>query len=164
MQLIVHAGAECIGMEIDPNRRALAEELGSGKTFTGLEPESQQYLAQVTEGRGADNVLLTAGDPALVSTALSWLREGGTYTIFASLHPDSVVRLDWNQLYYREINVVSSYSSSPVDLAEALELLQQGSVKVGELTRHTFALDQFDDAVASIESRTILKAIMTPHG
>lgn len=164
MQLIRHTGAECIGIELDQKRREFAKGFGLNAAFAGSEPGFQEYLAKTTEGRGADGVLLTAGNPALVSTALTWLREGGTCTIFASLHPDSNVRLDWNQLYYRELNIVSSYSASPADLSEALELLGNGAVRVADLTRDTFSLEQFSDALAAIESRTIFKAIMTPNG
>lgn len=163
-QLIRHIGAECIGVDLDQNRRNCALELGPSATFSGSEPELLEHLNKRTRGRNADAVVLTAGNPDLVSTALSWLREGGTCMIFASLHPDSNVRLDWNQLYYRELNIISSYSASPADLAEALDLLGKGAVRVTELTQHTFALEQFSDALAAIESRTILKAIMTPHG
>jgi L-iditol 2-dehydrogenase len=164
MQLIRHAGAECIGIDLDERRREFAKGLGLSAAFAGSEPGFQEYLAKATEGRGADGVLLTAGTPALIPTALTWLRDGGTCTIFASLHPDPHVRLDWNDLYYRELNIVSSYSASPADLSEALELLGKGTIRVSDLTGDTFPLEQFDDALAAIESRAILKAIMTPHG
>ena len=84
--------------------------------------------------------------------------------VFASLHPESDVTIDWNQLYYRELNIVTSYSASPADLKEALQLLANGSVRVAQMTGHTFPLERFDEALAAIESRTILKAIMTPNG
>jgi len=164
MQLIRHAGAECIGIDLDKRRREFAEALGLNAAFAGSEPGFQEYLAKATEGRGADGVVLTAGNPALVPTALTWLRGGGTCTIFASLHPESNVRLDWNQLYYRELNIVSSYSSSPEDLSEALDLLGNGAVRVADLTTNTFPLEQFSEALAAIDGRTILKAIMTPNG
>ena len=163
-QLIHHAGAECIGIDLDPRRRQFAKGLGLRAAFAGTEPEFKDHLVKTTDRRGADGVLLTAGDPALIPTALTWLRDGGTCTIFASLHPESNVQLDWNQLYYRELNIVSSYSASPIDLKEGLELLGEGVVRVGNLTHNTFTLEQFDDAVSAIENRTILKAIMTPHG
>jgi len=164
MQLIHHLGARCIGIELDLKRRQFAETLGLADGYSGSETDFQERLAKVTEGRGVDCVLLTAGNPDLVASALKWLRAGGTCAIFASLHPDSQVCLDWNQLYYRELNVVSSYSASPADLAEALELLATRTVNVTELTKHTFTLEQFSDALAAVESRTILKAIMTPYG
>ena len=164
MQLIRHAGAECIGIDLDEKRRQFAQGLGLSTAFAGSEPAFQEYLTKTTEDRGADGLILTAGNPALIRTALTWLREGGTCTIFASLHPESKVQLDWNQLYYRELNIVSSYSASPADLAEALDLLGNGAVRVADLTRDTFSLEQFSDALIAIESRAILKAIMTPNG
>ena len=164
MQLIRHLGAECIGLDFDLERREFARTLGLTAAFSDAEADFRKSLAEVTAGRGADAVLLTAGNPTLVAASFSWLRNGGTAIIFASLHPESHVDLDWNQLYYREINIVSSYSSSPADLAEALALLADGSVNVAPLTGHTFPLERFSDALSAIESRAILKAIMTPDG
>ena len=164
MQLLRHAGADCIGLDLDPGRRQFAQSLGITAAFGEAASDFQEAIARASEGRGADAVFLTAGNPSLVPQALSWLRDGGTCLIFASLHPEAEVNLDWNQLYYREINIVASYSSSPADLKEAIELLANGSVNVAALTEHTFPLDRFSEALAAIENRTILKAIMTPNG
>jgi len=162
MQLIQHAGAKCIGLDLDPARRDLADSLGITATFAGSEPGFRKFLAQTTDGRGADAVFLTAGNPSLVAETFSLLRAGGTCLIFASIHPDSEVRLDWNKLYYHEINIVSAYSAAPVDLREALELLANGSVRVTPMTGHTYPFEKFAEALAAIESRAILKAIMVP--
>jgi L-iditol 2-dehydrogenase len=164
LQLIQEAGAHCVGIDLDHERREKARDFGLGAGFAGSEPQFRDYLKERTEGRGADGVLLTAGNPSLVSTALTWLRGGGTCAVFASLHPESQVSLDWNQLYYRELRVVSSYSTGPADLAAALQLLGEKKVRVSDLTRDTFPLEQFGQALSAIESRAILKAIMTPHG
>lgn len=164
MQLIRYASAECIGLDLDLGRREFAQTLGASATFAGTEPGFTEFLGEATKGRGADAVFLTAGNPRLIPTTLSWLRAGATCLVFASLHPESEVTVDWNQLYYREINIVTSYSASPGDLKEALQLLSNGSVRVAQMTGHTFPLERFDEALAAIESRTILKAIMTPNG
>jgi L-iditol 2-dehydrogenase len=163
LQLIRNAGAECIGLDLDQGRRDVAKRFGLSAAFVGRELEFEQYLAKATQDRGADILLLTAGTPTIVSTGLGWLRNGGTCMIFASLHPDSKVAVDWNQLYYRELNLISSYSAAPADLEDALELLGKGVVRVADLTHNTFPLEQFSDAVNAIESRKILKAIITPH-
>lgn len=162
VQLIRHSGAECIGLDLDPARRELADSLGATATFAGSERGFGELISQATNGRGADAVFLTAGNPRLVPENLSWLRAGGTCLVFASFHPDSNVTLDWNQLYYRELNIVTSYSASPTDLEGALRLLASGSVRVAPMIGHTFPLEKFPDALAAIESRSILKAIMTP--
>ena len=162
MQAIRAAGAECIGLDLDRQRRQFAQTFGPSATFTGSEPGFRELVAEKTNGRGADAVFLTAGNQSFVPATLSWLRAGGPWLVFASLQPESEVRLDWNQLYYRELKIVSSYSSSPADLQEALQLLANGAVRVAPMTGHTFPLERFSEALAAIESRTILKAIMTP--
>jgi L-iditol 2-dehydrogenase len=163
LQLIRHAGAKCIGLDLDRERCRVAETLGATATFVEIGSDFVESLAAMTDARGADAVFFTAGNPSLVPSTLSWLRAGGTCLIFASLHPDSQVDLDWNELYYREINLVSSYSAAPDDLREALELLADGSVSVKQMTEHTFPFEKFSEALAAIEGRAILKAIMVPR-
>lgn len=164
MQLIRHAGAECLGLDLDRRRGEFARSLGLDASFAGPGAGFEEALTRLANGRGADAVVLTAATPGLVGAVSSWLRDGGTLLAFASLYPESEVTLDWNELYYREINIVTTYSSAPGDLREALDLLGNGAVRVAPLTGHPFPLEQFDNAVAALESRSILKAIMTPHG
>lgn len=163
LQLIRHRGAECVGVDFDPRRCELARSLGASATFAASHEGLPEFLGEATQGRGADAVFLTAGNPSVVPQALSWLRAGGTCLGFASFHPESDVTLGWNQLYYGELSLVSSYSASPADLTEALQLLANESVRVTEMTGHTFPFARFSDALAAIESRTIVKAIMIPH-
>src|SRR4029434_6902982 len=63
MQLIRHAGGKCIGLDLDRARRELADSLRSTATFAGSEPDFEESLASMTNGRGADAVLLTAANP-----------------------------------------------------------------------------------------------------
>jgi L-iditol 2-dehydrogenase len=162
-QLVQAFGGQCFGMDLDPARRRFAESFGFFGVAEGFLPDAKLRVMKATEGRGADAVIVTAGRPSMIAEAVSWLRNGGVLNVFASFHPESHVDLDWNDLYYREINVISSYSPSPQDLAEALDLLAQGKVKVDKLAAHRFSLDRFSEALESLEKRVILKAIMTPH-
>ena len=162
-QLVRYQGATPIGIELDAARRDVAQALGYSDCYTGKEPDFRQKLDQATGGRGADAVVVTAGNPALVPTAISWLRDGGTLNIFASFHPESEVQLDWNTFYYREINVVTTYSPSPLDLKEALGLIADGHVRVKSLAQHLYPLERFSEALQALQNKAILKAIMVPH-
>lgn len=162
-QLVQAFGGRCIGIDLDPVRRHFAESFGFQVTADGFTPAVHQTLLKETAGRGADVVIVTAGRPGMVPEALSWIREGGTLNVFASFHPDSKVTFDWNDLYYREINLVSSYSPSPQDLAEALQLLAEKKVRVDTLATNQFPLTGFSDALECLDKRTIMKAIILPH-
>src|SRR5207237_1187869 len=107
-QLAQLRGARCLGVDLDPTRRGFARALRLSATSDGTADEIQDWIAKATGGRGADAVIVTAGGPNLARSMLSWLRSGGTLNIFASFHPHHEVSVDWNDLYYREINIVST--------------------------------------------------------
>ena len=67
MQLIRHAGGKCIDLDLDPARRELADSLRSTATFAGSEPDFEESLASMTNGRGLMPVLLTAETPPTCS-------------------------------------------------------------------------------------------------
>ena len=162
MQVLQAIGVRCIGLELDAKRQQFARSLGLKEIFSAFDTTTRALLQQ-TPGQGADAVILTAGRPALLPETLTWLRDGGTLNTFASFHPESEVQLDWNMLYYRELNVVTTYSSSPDDLAQALAMLADGRVKVQLLAQHRYRLEDFSQALAALDQRRILKGIVIPH-
>lgn len=157
-------GGRCIGLDLDARRVSFALETGLAAAFQSPDAAFRDALNQFTEGRGADAVIVTAGTPALVTQAIEWLRDGGVLNLFASFHPDSAPAFPLNPLYYREITIVPSYSPAPSDLRDALEFIASGRVRVSDLPQAVFALDQMPQALAAIENRQILKAVVRPHG
>jgi L-iditol 2-dehydrogenase len=162
-QLVRLFGGQCFGIDLDAMRCRFANASGFLGTAAGFTSDLKSQLMAVTDNRGADVVVVTAGHPSIISEAMTWLRDGGTLNSFASFHPESRLALDWNDLYYREINVVSSYSPSPADLAEALDLLARGKIDVSRLAGDPYPLSRFSEALDLLEKRQILKAIMAPH-
>ena len=120
-------------------------------------------LDEVTEGRGCDVVVLTAGDGATLQDALHWVRDGGTITLFGNLSPQIPASLDPNVLYYREITLQGSYSPSPLDLVHALQLIESHAVKVEWLITHRIPLQDLAQAVELARTRRAVKAIINPY-
>jgi L-iditol 2-dehydrogenase len=125
--------------------------------------EAPAAISQLTEGRGLDVLTFTAGTQSLLPSRLKWLRGGGTLNIFSELKPDAAASpIDFNEVYHRELTILSSYSSSLDDLKESLALLAAGAINVKPLTLKTYGLDAFAQAVAQTKSREIMKAILIP--
>ena len=64
-----------------------------------------------------------------------------------------------NQIYYRELTVLGSYSPSPTDLKEALNLLENKKVKVEGLSSE-YALNNINQAVLDTINNKIMKAFI----
>ncbi len=119
-QLLTLFGATPVGLDLDAERVKTFSRWGRG--FAEAEAFAQAGR-QASDGRGFDAVVYTAGAPALVAKSLDWIRDGGAINVFASFHPDPILPLDLNQVYHRELTVISSYSPSLADLKEAFDLI-----------------------------------------
>ena len=162
-QLLVRRGITVVGIDLDAQRVALAKASGIKHATTGKDGGAERLVRVLSEQRGADALVFTAGTPSLVSERLRWLRDGGTLNVFASFYPESKAALDLNELYHRELRVIASYSPALEDLREALRLIASGDVSMKPHVGQSFALGQFDEAVRQVRERQILKAILLPQ-
>jgi L-iditol 2-dehydrogenase len=158
-QLLALFGATPVGLDLDPERVKLFSRWGKAFSHDG---EFAQAGRAASGGRGFDAVVYSAGGPALVAKSLGWLRDGGAINVFASFHPDPILPLDLNQVYHRELTVISSYSPSLADLKEAFNLIASRKFDPLLLSPMKFPLTAFHEAVAAVKSRKTLKAILVP--
>lgn len=136
-------GASVFGLDIDPARCRAFERWGKASLENEL-----------------DAIVFTAGTPKLVNELVANLRDGGTINVFASFHPDPVLPLDLNQVYHRELAVISSYSPCLSDLKDAFELI--ASRRFVPEHALTFPLTSFQAAVDAVKQRKTLKSILVP--
>jgi len=158
VQLLRRAGAAAVGVDPLAPRRELAARLGARVA----DPASAAALArELSDGRGADAVLLTAADPELVAWAVGVARDGGAVHLFAG-GPGPGLPVGLETLYRRELTLTATYSSSPRDLAEAFELLVTGAVVTEGFVTHRVPLARLAEGVALARERRALKVWVTP--
>ncbi len=153
-------GATVLGVDLDAERAGMLSTCGQGFTDAA---RMGRAISAATSGRGLDALVFTAGTPALVAERLSWIRDGGALSIFASFHPDPVLPLNLNEVYERELSVVSSYSPGLDDLREALQLIADGVVPVAEIPMKPYGLEEFQQAVDDVRARRAMKAVILPR-
>jgi L-iditol 2-dehydrogenase len=158
VRLLRHAGVAVIGVDEGADRRALAGRLG----VEAFAPESAAAaVAGLSDGRGADHVILTGGAGRSLSWSAGVVRDGGSLHCFAG-GDEPAVPLSLDALYHRELTVTATYSSSPADLAEAFRLVASGAVTVDGLYTHRLPLERLPEGVALMRSRDALKVYVTP--
>jgi L-iditol 2-dehydrogenase len=162
--LLERAGANVVGLELDPARIRLARRLGLRRAYPGWGEAARKAVQKLSDGRGADAVLFTAGPSSLVGDCFSWLRDGGTVNIFASFSLSSPHgSLDLNKIYHRELTLLTGYSAEPKDLRQALYLLSCGEIDARPFTGRRFPLSRFDEALRLFRGRKLIKAILLPQ-
>ena len=153
------AGATVFGADLNGSRRALGREAGA-RVFEA-DADLDRALAEATETRRADVVMLTAGGAALLPWAAEHARDGGQLHYFAGGAGDSLP-LALGELYHRELTLSATYSSSPAELGEAFELLRRGQVTVDGLITHRLPLAELARGVELMQRREAVKVYIRP--
>lgn len=133
------------GCDLIQERIDILNNLGINAFNSGALPAKREY----------DSVFLTAGADKALDTALANIRNGGTILVFASTPHNS--GFPNNEIYYRELTVLGSYSPSPADLKESLDLLKTEKVKVKNLST-VYKLDDIQKAFDDTINNKIIKA------
>lgn len=160
VQLLTLAGASTVlADDVLPARRALGRRMGA------LVPDDpaavDAAVAQVSDGRGVDCVVITAGGAAVLPAAAARVRDGGALHYFAGGAGESLP-LSLAALYHRELTLSATYSSSPGELAEAFELLVTGRVRVDGLISHRLPLRRLGEGVELMRRHEAVKVYVTP--
>ncbi len=149
MGLLNLAAAKAVGtkllwaVEPDPARQEYARRFGADEVFT---PEQLADRARADDFEGADYVIVGPGNPTVILQSLAYVRNGGIVVLFTATPTGSPTALDFDDLYFREVSLVPSYSCGPQDTQRAYELLRTGAVDVMPLITNRFKIDEIQTA------------------
>lgn len=138
---------DCVAFDLLPQRLQWARNLG----IDAREPSTDQEF---------DSVFLCPGTEPALRFALELLAPGGTLNLFSPLPPPAQVVIGLNDLYFRDIRLVSSYSCGPTDTKAALDDLASNRIRAEHLVSHFIALDELPRAYEQMKKGEILKAMV----
>ncbi|MBI2206586.1 MAG: alcohol dehydrogenase catalytic domain-containing protein [Candidatus Rokubacteria bacterium] len=159
VQLARRAGARVVGVDPLAERAELAKRLGA--EMAGPSEAATASVTDLSDGRGADQVIVTGGGADVLPWAAARLRDGGTIHYFAG-GGGTALPLALAELYRRELTITTTYSSSPADLSDAFRLVVGGEIVVGPLISQRVALDGLAAALDRMRRRETLKVFVTP--
>lgn len=150
-------GYKAYGIDLIQDRVHLARKFGFEDAFLleDLDDTVSDMKLNVNPS-GFDAVIMTSGADKALDLAFKAVRDGGTINVFSSVKSDATAYPN-NQIYYRELTVTSSYSSSPADLEDAFEFLQNNRVKTEGLTT-VYSLEKLNEAISDTLQNKIMKA------
>jgi L-iditol 2-dehydrogenase len=120
-------------------------------------------IKTLTEGRGADVVIVACSVAEAQQQALGYAGYGGRLLFFGGLPSGhSNITIDSNLIHYRELVVTGSHGANPPEQREALNLIASGEVAVADLITHRFALEDIQQAFLFAESHQGMKVSVYP--
>jgi len=140
------AGATLITSDLYPERLRIGASFGLEQTIDASRANVVERVRDLTEGRGADAVILAVGGNSLIRTAMDAARPGGRVLLFAQTqHGEAVI--DPAAVCVDEKSLVGSYSAS-VDLQEeSVRFVMNREMDLERLVSHRFPLAESTQAL-----------------
>jgi L-iditol 2-dehydrogenase len=163
--LAQRAGSVVITSDLYPERLKIGESFGLERKLDASRKDAVQHMRELTDGRGADAVILAVGGNGLIRTAMDAARPGGRVLLFAqTVHGEAVI--DPAAICVEEKTLVGSYSAS-VDLQEqSIRFVMNREMDLGRLVSHRFRLIESGQALdlAAHPQPSSMKIVIQPGG
>ena len=130
------------------SRLAAAQASGAERLLDVSRESLPEAARRASDGRGFDFVFVCPGKSAVIAEAMQTIAPGGTLLLFTMPSPEDRLALDGNDLYFREVQVIPSYSCGPVEMNLARTLLVQNRIRVSDLVSHRFPIERAPEAFA----------------
>ena len=161
--LAKRVGARVITSDLFPQRLRISKRFGLEETVDASQTDLVLRVRELTEGRGADAVILAVGGNKLIRPAMDACRPGGRVLLFAqTVHGDAVI--DPAAVCVDEKTLLGSYSAS-VDLQEeSVRFVFSREMNLEGLISHRFSLEESLEALnlAAHPEAESLKIVIQP--
>jgi Zn-dependent alcohol dehydrogenase len=146
------AGAGTI-VVLDPVEAKREAALSLGATHAFAPDDASDAIGKLTDGFGADTVLVATGAKPALEGGFALLARGGTLVVVGMPADDVKLELSPADLAHHGHRVIGSKMGSTrpdVDIPWLLGLYANGALRLDALISGRYPLEQLDDAIASV--------------
>jgi L-iditol 2-dehydrogenase len=162
-RLLTLAGANVVATDFYASRRELSCQFGAS---AALEPNANvaDTIKTLSEGRGADLVVVAVPRTDVVAEAFALVRPAGKILLFAHTRLDDWMQVDAGAVCMQEKALIGAYSSDITLQDECAELIFARQVDVRPLISHHLPLTEIARAIdlAAHPTETSLKIVVEP--
>ncbi|WP_455367210.1 zinc-dependent alcohol dehydrogenase [[Eubacterium] cellulosolvens] len=162
LQVSKLSGATVAVSEVVASRLKMAKKLDADAIINPAKEDLQKRIKELTNGYGADHIVVSTGDTKAIESAFTAVNSTGTILLFGGTYPPSTVPVDPNLIHYNEIRVIGSFAHRTVNVEKALKILSDNAIRTEELISNTFRLDQLKEAFELVDSGRSLKVNVKP--
>ena len=157
-------GAERIILsEVSENRLKQAETFGCDRLVNSMTENLEEIVMAMTDGLGADAVIVTAPAAPPQEQALKLVRKQGSVCLFASLPAgNSMLNIDSRLIHYGEIKLVGTSDSRPEHVQKAVAMLGSGSFPADKIASHFLPMSDIHQAFQLMKSGEALRVVLQP--
>ena len=145
--MLARTGARVVSTDTMEFRRGLARRFGATEVFDPRGQEFDSCVRSMTNGRGADLVIVAASAPGIVEQAIAGTRPGARILLFAQTSPQERIDLSGADICVGERTLCGSYSASVDVQKESADLVFSRALPVEELVSHRYPLGKIHEGI-----------------
>jgi Threonine dehydrogenase and related Zn-dependent dehydrogenases len=147
-------------IDINNKRLDFSKNLGCEISLNPVTDDLIKEIKDWSEGRGADIAIVATSSVKAIENALNIVRKGGTICLFGNPKKNELVNLNVNDVFIKEIKIIPSYSTTELEIYQAINLLGKSTIRAETLISHRFRLDETIKALELSEKGDTIKAVI----
>jgi len=122
-----------------------------------------EQVKKMTNGKGADVVIIAATAPELVVQSVEMAAKAGRILLFAGLPKDrSRPPVDMNIIHYNALNLIGTTIYAPRHFKMAIDLIAAGKIQIEKIVTDRLPLSKFEEGVEKAINGETLKVVFLP--
>lgn len=155
-------GAEKIIM-VGLKRLEMAKSFNPDYLIDASSQDPVREVLEITNGLGADVVIVANPVKETQEQGIEMVRKRGKVIIFGGVsRSDPMTLLNSNLIHYNELDVVGSFSYTPISHEMALKLISQGKINAEKYITKIVPLEKIVEGFTLAEQGRAMKVIVKP--
>jgi S-(hydroxymethyl)glutathione dehydrogenase / alcohol dehydrogenase len=154
--------ARVVAVDPNPARRAMAEAMGATDLCDPAAEDPAALARSLTEGRGADVVIESAGVPAAFRASVECVRPGGQVVWLGKVGVNDPVEFRWGSLMQEKRILRSSYGGArpQQDFPAMARAYLEGALKLDALVTARIRLDEINEGFAALKRGEAIRSVV----
>lgn len=145
------------------HRLQKSKDAGADDLISTLDGDAVAQVKALTDGRGADVVIESAGSAETWQLAVNMARPGSTVVLFSGLPGGTQVSFDAQHVHYDELTIKGIFHHTPRTVEQALNMLIAGQVKGSALIDGQIPLSQVENGLMRMYNAEVVKLAVVPE-
>jgi L-iditol 2-dehydrogenase len=125
----------------------------------------KKYLKEVGEEFSPNVIFVSNNNPSSLNLAIKLVNKNGKIVLFSGIKNQNnenkmLTNIDPNFIHYNQVSIFGSFSSTPNDMSEAMNIINFKEINLRSLITHEFSLFEIKDAFVTSESYKGFKSII----